>query len=93
MKFKKETNSQKKLRLFGPGTSPVKPLIGNDNRSKEERLIEKLIYKDCYDSSGALVKRKNFGRLKNLNPSSFKSSKKSKLSKKLGKDMTYHPRM
>lgn len=34
-KFKKESNSQKKKRLFGPGSSIVNPLLDADSRSKE----------------------------------------------------------
>lgn len=71
MRFKKETNAERKLRLFGAGSSTSKPQQNLDGRTKEQKLLEKLIYKDCYDSSGNLVKKDKFSTLYAQNLDSF----------------------
>ena len=92
-KFKKESNEEKKSRLFGEASSGVKPLMASDSRTKEQKLIEKLIYKDCYDSSGNLQSRQSFNKLYNLNPQSFLgASKRQERSDSKGSSNNYHPK-
>lgn len=80
------------MRLFGDVSSGIKPLAASDSRSKEQKLIEKLIYKDCYDSSGTLLNRQSFNKLYNLNPSSFQgASKRQERATSKGSLGKYHP--